>query len=57
MERSVVNVYIKRQECLFEGKWYLVRRIDYEFEVVYLKHSGRLHFCYIDDIREVDYYV
>ena len=50
-------MYIKRQECLFEGKWYLVRRIYYELEVVYLKHSGRFHFCYIDDIREVDYYV
>ena len=54
MERRVINMNIKKQECLFEGKWYSVRKIDYEYEVVYLKDSGRFHFCYIDDIREVD---
>ena len=45
---------IKNQECLFEGNWYLVRKIDYEYQVVWLKNGGRIHFCYIDDIREVD---
>lgn len=47
-------MYIKKQECLFENNWYLVRKIDYEYEVIYLKDGGRIHFCYIDDIREVE---
>lgn len=54
MESRVINVAIKNLECLFQGRWYLVRKIDYELEVVYLKNSGRFHICHIDDIREVE---
>ena len=45
----------KIQECLFEGSWYEVVKLDYAYQVAWLKTgtgSARIHFCYIEDMRE-----
>ena len=42
-------------EALYEGNWYDVRKIDYEYQVVHIKtgtHGARIHMCYIDEMRE-----
>ena len=44
------------QQALYEGNWYKVSKIDYEYELVYLKTgngTAKIHMCYIDELKEV----
>ena len=46
----------KYLEALYENNWYKVNKIDYEYQVVYLKTANgcaKIHMCYIDEIKEV----
>lgn len=41
-------------QASYEGNWYDVAKIDYEYEIVHIKTgsgTARIHFCYIDEIR------
>ena len=47
------NLYPK---VLYEGNWYDVAKIDYEYEIVHIKTgsgTARIHMCYIDEIRNM----
>ena len=46
-------IYLK---VLFEGVWYDVAKIDYEYEIVHIKTGNgisRIHMCYIDEMKRV----
>ena len=46
----------KYLEALYENNWYKVNKIDYEYQVVYLKTGNgcaKIHMCYIDEIKEI----
>ena len=46
---------IKYYKALYEGKWYDVYKIDWEYCVIFLKTgngTARIHMCYIDELIE-----
>lgn len=47
---------LKKYKALYENHWYTVNKIDYEYEIVYIRTgngSARIYACYIDEIKEV----
>ncbi len=47
---------LKKYKALYEKHWYTVTKIDYDYEVVYIRTgngSARIHACYIDELKEV----
>ena len=46
----------KNFEALYENNWYKVKKIDFEYQIAYLKTgngSAKIHLCYIDEMREI----
>ena len=51
-----LTVELKKYKALYEKHWYTVTKIDYDYEVVYIRTgngSARIHVCYIDELKEV----
>ena len=46
---------IKYYKALYEGNWYDISKIDWEYCVLFLKTGNgiaRIHMCYIDELIE-----